>query len=294
VFFPHVINRIITAIIEREMRKIHIYLISDSTGETVTSVARSALAHFEDIVIEEHLWSLLRTKGQIEELSNYLVKEPGIVMYTMVDKKLEKLLKEVCIRLNVPCVSALARVVSDLSSCLDLKKNVRPGSQHELSENYFSRIEAVNFAITHDDGQSTWDLGEADIILVGVSRTSKSPTCIYLAYRGYRTANVPFISGCSLPDSLYAAKKPLIVGLTIGADTLVQIRKNRLLALHESNDTNYVDYFSVKVEIADAKKIFMSNNWPIIDVTKRSVEETSASIIQLCEKKKTAGAHEFL
>jgi [pyruvate, water dikinase]-phosphate phosphotransferase / [pyruvate, water dikinase] kinase len=274
------------------MKKFHLHLVSDSTGETVCSVARAAIVQFEGVDAEEHVWALVRSKTQIEKVIAGIKEKPGIVMYTIVGKELRDILGEACAKLGVPCIPVLSRVIADLSTYLNMKISPQPGRQHELDEDYFSRVEAINFTLSHDDGQATWDINEADIILVGASRTSKSPTCVYLAYRGYRAANVPFVMGCPLPDTLLTATHPLIVGLTIGSDRLIQIRKNRLLALHENNETDYVDSDAVKEEIAEARKLFMRNNWPIIDVTRRSVEETAATIIQLYQdKKSTQAAH---
>lgn len=268
------------------MKKFHLHLISDSTGETVCSVARAAIVQFEGIDAVEHVWSLVRTKTQIEKALAGITENPGIVMYTLVGKELRDILQEGCAKLKVPCIPVLSRVIADLSAYLNMKISPQPGRQHELDEDYFSRVEAINFTLSHDDGQSTWDINEADIILIGASRTSKSPTCVYLAYRGFRAANIPFVMGCPLPDSLAAATKPLIVGLTIGSDRLIQIRKNRLLALHEETETDYVDVDAVKEEITEARRLFSRNNWPVIDVTRRSVEETAATIIQMYQERK--------
>jgi regulator of PEP synthase PpsR (kinase-PPPase family) len=266
------------------MKRFHLHLVSDSTGETVCSVARAAIVQFEGVDAEEHVWSLVRTKTQIEKVLAKITENPGIVMYTIVGKELRDALQEGCSKLGVPCIPVLSRVIADLSTYLNMKISPQPGRQHELDEDYFQRVEAINFTLSHDDGQATWDINDADIILVGASRTSKSPTCVYLAYRGYRAANVPFVMGCPLPDSLLSATKPLVVGLTIGSDRLIQIRKNRLLALNEDNETDYVDMDAVKEEIAAARKLFLRHNWPMIDVTRRSVEETAATIIQMYQE----------
>lgn len=268
------------------MKKIKIYLISDSTGETVSSVSRSAIAHFSGVEVEEHLWSFVQTSGKLEKLKEELEKKPGIVMYTLVDSDLSKKLLKICKELEILCIPVLSRVISDLSSYLKIEAGSSSGKQHELTEEYFSRVDAVNFALSHDDGRSSWDLGEADIILVGPSRTSKSPTSLYLAYKGYRAANVPFIKGCELPKELFLAKNSLILGLTINPEILVQIRKNRVLSLAATENSRYVDIEEIVEEIKEAKKICLENNWPIVDVSRRSVEETSALVLQFYEKKK--------
>lgn len=268
------------------MRHIHLHLISDSTGETVCSVARASLAQFDGIDAEEHIWSLIRTKGQLEKVVSEIERFPGVVMYTIVDKTLRDMLKKECARINMPCIPILSRIISELSSYLGVQISAHPGKQHELDDDYFSRVEAMNFTIQHDDGQSAWDIDEADIILVGVSRTSKSPTCMYLAHRGYKAANIPYVSGCPLPPNLEGITGPLVVGLTISPETLIHIRKNRLLSIKEEKHTDYIDLDSVQKEIAEARRFFTKNGWPVVDVTRRSVEETAATIIQWYQEKK--------
>jgi|TARA_B110000503_G_C7098747_1_gene392838 [pyruvate, water dikinase]-phosphate phosphotransferase / [pyruvate, water dikinase] kinase len=268
------------------MNEIHIYLVSDSTGETVINIARAAFAHFERLNIEEHLWSLVRTKGQIDKLTESLQKKKGIVMYTLVNEDIQEYLRETCANLNILAIPVLEGVVSTLSTYLGIKTINLPGRQHRLNEEYFTRINAINFALAHDDGQAYFDIANADIILVGPSRTSKSPTSIYLAYRGYKTANVPFVLGQKLPEIIENIEKPLIVGLLVSADRLIDIRKTRINNLNDMSNYNYVDYDQVHQEIFEAKKIYQKNKWPIIDVTKKSVEETATNIIRLYEQKK--------
>jgi regulator of PEP synthase PpsR (kinase-PPPase family) len=227
----------------------------------------------------------VRTPGQVDKALEGIKKNPGFVMYTLVGGNIRKLLKEGCEDLNVPCISVLTRVISDLSLYLGKKaSDVFAGKQHELDERYFSRVEALNYSLAHDDGQSVWDLDEADIIIVGASRTSKSPTSMYLAHRGYRTANVPYVPGVELPETLFSAKQSLVVGLTISPESLIQIRKNRLLSLNENEETLYTDKETIRDELLQAKRLFAKNGWPMIDVTRRSIEETSANIIQYYER----------
>lgn len=261
------------------MKEFNLHLISDSTGETVSSVSRAAVVQFDHVEAKEHIWSLVRTKGQLDKAIAGIQANPGVVMYTLVDKNLRDILKAECLKLAVPCIPVLAQVISELTAYLGIESSTLPGRQHELDEKYFSRVEAINFTLAHDDGQATWDLSGADIILVGVSRTSKSPTCVYLANRGFKAANVPFVNGVPLPPELEQLTKPLIVGLTIGSDRLIQIRKTRLQSLKQDEDTNYVDIEKVEQEIADSRRLFQKNKWPVIDVTRRSVEETAANII---------------
>ena len=265
---------------------IHIYLVSDSTGETVSNIARASLAHFEGLLVEEHLGSLIRTKAQIDKLALSLQKNHGIVMFTLANEELQEYLRETCTKLEVLAIPVLAEVVSTLSSYLGVKTINLPGRQHTMNEEYFTRINAINFTLAHDDGQAAFDASKADIILVGPSRTSKSPTSIYLAYRGYKTANIPFVKAQKLPKFLDEDNGLFVVGLLISPERLIDIRKNRIVSLNDMNNSNYVDYLEVEQEIAEAKKIYRQHNWPIIDVTRKSVEETAANIIKLYELKR--------
>lgn len=266
------------------VKKFNLHLVSDSTGETVGSVARAALAQFDDVEAEEFSWTLVRTKTQMERILNAISEHPGAVLYTLVDNTLRDMLKLECARRGLPCIAVLSTVVSELSSFLGVETHAAVGKQHELNEDYFTRVDAINFALAHDDGQAHWELEEADIVLVGPSRTSKSPTCMYLAYKGYKSANIPFVLGCPLPPSLETLKKPLIIGLTISVDRLQQIRKTRLQSLKQETDTNYVDLQNMQDEIAESRKLYNKYKWPVIDVTKRSVEETAATIVQHLKK----------
>lgn len=266
------------------MKEFHLHLVSDSTGETVSSVSRAALVQFEEAVPNEHVWSLVRTKGQLEKVIAALDEYPGIVMFTMVDKEMRSMLRGECQKRNLPCIPVLGPVIREFAGYLNEEATGIPGYQHELSEDYFKRMEAINYTLAHDDGQGHWELEEAEIVLVGVSRTSKSPTCVYLAHRGFKAANVPFVKDIALPDGLINLKNPLVVGLTIGQDRLLQIRKTRLQSLKEEKSTNYVDEEEIQKEIDASKKFYRQQGWPVIDVTRRSVEETAALIIQYRQK----------
>lgn len=266
------------------MKQFHLHLVSDSTGETVSSVSRAALAQFDDVQAKEHVWSLVRTKGQLEKVLAAIDENPGIVMFTLVNKDIRDHLRKECQKRKVPCIPVLGPIIKEFSLFLDEKAMNRPGSQHELSDDYFERVEAINYTLAHDDGQAHWDLEDADMVLVGVSRTSKSPTCVYLANRGFKVANIPFVKGCPLPENLRGLRQPLVVGLTISLDRLLQIRKTRLLSINQNEETNYIDSEEVKKEIEEARRLFRDCSWPVIDVTRRSVEETSALIIQYRHK----------
>ena len=266
------------------MKNFHLHLVSDSTGETVSSVSRAALAQFDDVVPKEHVWSLIRTKGQLEKVLAAIDEYPGVVMFTLVNKEIRDHLRKECQKRKLPCIPVLGPIIKELSLYLDEEARSRPGSQHEMNDDYFERVDAINYTLAHDDGQAHWDLEDADMVLVGVSRTSKSPTCIYLANRGFKAANIPFVKECPLPENLKELKQPLVVGLTISLDRLLQIRKTRLLSINQDKETNYIDSEEVQKEIDEARKLFRDCGWPVIDVTRRSVEETSALIIQYRQK----------
>jgi regulator of PEP synthase PpsR (kinase-PPPase family) len=265
---------------------VNIHLVSDSTGETLGSISRAVLSQFKDVESQEHMWTLVRTERQIKTIIDELKEYPGIVLYTILDKTLLEFLIKGCKENKIPCISALEQVIDGFSAYLGQKMLDKPGRQHILDEDYFERIEAINYTLTHDDGQKTSELDEADVILVGPSRTSKSPTCIYLSYRSLKAANVPFVKGIDLPSILFELKEPLIIGLTISPEILVQIRHNRLQLIDNiTTKTDYIDMEKVREEIIAAKKIYAQNKWPIIDVSRRSVEETAASIVQMYKRR---------
>ncbi len=259
----------------------HLHLVSDSTGETVNMVARSSVVQFENIDQTEHIWNMIRNESQIRDIIEGVRKNPGFVLYTLVDTEMRTMLETSCRELKVPCIPILDPVINALGSYLKAEIKAAPGRQHVMDAEYFSRIEALHFVLSHDDGQATRSLDEADVIIVGVSRTSKTPTCIYLANRGLKVANVPIVPGCELPVELMQSKKPLIVGLTNDPRQLVQIRRNRLRSLGQDEETDYIDPDTVTNEVKEAKRLYASQNWPVIDVTRKSVEEVSAKILQL-------------
>ena len=266
-------------------RKIHIYLVSDSTGETVASVAKSVIALFDDMSVVNHHYPMFRNYSQLEELKEELIKKPGIVLGTILNSKMNGSLGNVCEELNILYIPVLDRVIAEISSYLNEPYADSPGRQHELNEEYYSRISALGFTLAHDDGQSTKSLDEADVVFVGVSRSSKSPTSIYLANRGIKCANIPFVRERSLPKELYSTKKPLVVGLVVEVERLIEIRKTRLVSMNDVYNSNYIDFDEVYAETEEAKKLFRRMSWPIIDVTKRSIEEVAALVIRLLEKK---------
>lgn len=263
------------------MKKFNLHLISDSTGETLRYIAKAVMVQFKQTEPKEFVWSLTKTVVELQQVIDQIKIHPGIVMYTLAKKELRDLLKTHCKNLVIPCIPVLSRTISDISNYLNIVASPISGAQHQLDENYFNRVEAINFTLAHDDGQAVWNLSESEIIIIGVSRTSKSPTSIYLAYQGIRTANIPFVLDCKLPNELLAIKNKLVIGLTISLERLLQIRKNRLTAMNDINNSNYINNELVNLEIKTANRIFIKNNWPIIDVTSKSVEEVAANIIQL-------------
>jgi len=264
------------------MSEFHLHLVSDSTGETLQSMTKAALVQFEETSPVEHVWTLTRTVRQLDDILDSIVTKPGLVLYTLVNEEMRDVLELGCQRIGVPCVSILDPVLTAFSNFLGKEIRQLPGRQHKLDKNYFGRIEALNFTMAHDDGQMHEDLYEAQIVLVGVSRTSKTPTSFYLAHRGYKTANVPIVPNISLPQSLFSlSNKTMVVGLTTSPDRLSQIRKNRLLSLNQKVDTDYVDRDQIKDEVIFARKLCTREGWPVIDVSRRSVEETAAQIITL-------------
>jgi len=259
----------------------HLHLVSDSTGETLNAVAKAACAQFDMGRPLEHFYPLVRNRKQLDRTIAEIETAPGLVLHTMVNRELRQILEMRCHELGQPSVAVLDPVMAMLGSYLGAEVSHRPGAQHDLDARYFARIDALNYSMVHDDGQSTATLEYADVILVGVSRTSKTPTCIYLANRGIKAANVPIVAGIALPRELELVKKPLIVGLIASADRLIQIRKNRLLSLKEETETEYVDHDAVRTEIAAARRLFAEKGWPVIDVTRRSIEETAAAVLAL-------------
>jgi regulator of PEP synthase PpsR (kinase-PPPase family) len=267
------------------LTRFHLHLVSDSTGDTVHSVARACLVQFEDAEAIEHIWSMVRTKAQIDRVVAGVQANPGVVLFTLVNETLRSALQDGCRRLGVLVIPVLDPVIGALASHLGRQSRGLPGQQHLLDNEYFARIDAMTFALNHDDGQSSWGLNDADVVLVGVSRTSKTPTCIYLANRGIKAANVPIVPGVALPPELAEAKRPLVVGLTNDPERLIQVRRNRLSMLHQDESTDYTDIEAVRSEVLQARRLFAQNHWPVIDVSRRSIEETAASILKLLARR---------
>lgn len=267
-------------------KAVHIHLISDSTGETVASVARACLVQFDRVEPIEHVWTMVRKRSDATTVLAEIKNNPGIVAYTLVNRDIQEYIEEECQKLGVPCVGVLDPLLSTLHSYLGAAVQARPGRQHEMDADYFARIDAVHFVLSHDDGQMPRDLKRADVVLAGVSRTLKTPTCIYLANRGIKAANIPIVPGLPLPEEVLHDDAPLVVGLTKDPKRLVQIRRNRLKILERDENTDYADIEMVSAEIQAARQIFKERSWPVIDVTRRSVEEVAAMVLQLYAKRK--------
>lgn len=259
----------------------HLHLVSDATGETLIAVSRAVAAQFDNIYSIEHLYPLVRSQGQLDKAIAEIEAAPGLVLFTLVDQTLAERLETGCKRVGAPCLSVLQPVLHHFQSYLGAAANPRPGAQHNLNAEYFKRIDALNYTMAHDDGQMPDNYEEADILLIGVSRSSKTPTSIYLANRGIKTANIPLVPNVPLPKAVFGLKHPLVVGLIATPERIIQIRQNRLEALHGDLNSPYVDRSAVCDEIAQARRLFTQQQWPVIDVTRRSIEETAAAIIDL-------------
>ncbi|HTT84452.1 MAG TPA: pyruvate, water dikinase regulatory protein [Rhizomicrobium sp.] len=272
-----------------ESRDLHLHLVSDATGETLNAVAKAASAQFEGVEVQEHFYALVRSEKQLDRVIAHIREQPGLVFFTLVNPALRQTLESQCAQIGLPCLGVLDGPIAVLRQYLGRSETHRPGGQHEVDQRYLNRIEALNFAIAHDDGQALALLEQAEVVLVGASRTSKTPTCVYLAIRGICAANVPLIPGMPLPAELLAAQHPLIVGLWASPDRLVQVRRNRLNTLGEMRPTSYVDLDSVRAEVMATRQLFEQRGWPAIDVSRRSVEETAASVLNLlADRRETA------
>ncbi|MFN3129974.1 MULTISPECIES: pyruvate, water dikinase regulatory protein [unclassified Roseibium] len=267
----------------------HLHLVSDSTGETLMTVARAATVQYENVQEIEHVYPLVRSHKQLDRVISEIEKAPGIVLYTLVDEEIAQRLEQKCRELGTPFVNILDPVFAVFQSYLNVTQTHRIGGQHEMDAEYFSRMEALNYTMMHDDGQIWDDLESADIVLLGISRTSKTPTCIYLANRGIKAANVPLVPDIPLPESVKSLKNPMVVGLIASAERIQQIRRNRVLSLNsEGYNDQYVDRKEISREINMTRRLCSEHNWPLIDVTRRSIEETAAEILTLFKDYKTA------
>ena len=258
----------------------HVHLISDSTGETLNAMLKATASQYESAKPLEHMFALVRSRPQMEKTLREVEEAPGLVLYTVNNPELRRLLEIRCSELQIPAVSVLDPLLEAFADYLGHERTYKTGAQHDLDEDYFKRIEALDYTLSHDDGQMIWDLEPADIVLVGVSRTSKTPTCMYLANRGVKAANVPLVPTSDTPKELFGLRKPLIIGLLAAPERLAQIRESRLGSLNATNAAeDYSDLDQVRGEVLRARRLYAKHRWPTIDVTRKSVEETAASIL---------------
>ncbi len=267
-------------------RYYHLHLVSDATGETLNTVAKAAAAQYSGFRPIAHIYALVRTPSQLNRALREIEQQPGIVLFTLIGPDIRKQLEAHCDTLGVPCVSILDPVIAILAQYLNTQSRPQVGGQHALNSDYFKRIDALNFTMAHDDGQAVDDLEKSDVVILGVSRTSKTPTSIYLAQRGVRTANIPIVPGIPVPAKLASLQGPLIVGLIASAERIAQIRRHRLLTMKESRSTSYADPRLITDELMVMKSLCSQHDWPMIDVTRRSVEETAATILNLLAESK--------
>ena len=267
--------------------KYNVYLVSDSTGETLDRIFLSLKSQFANFTYEKKEYAFVRTEQQIDKIIKECTDlENAIILYTIVESKLAKYIAGQSQKNNVPCFGILGNLILSFSKLLNQKAIHKPSAQHVLDEDYYKRIEAIQFTMSHDDGKKVDDVNNADVILLGVSRTSKTPTSIYLANRGYKTINIPLVLNQNMPEGLNQNTKACIVGLVADPERLADIRRNRVAIMKDHNLKEYTNLEFIKKEINDSKNLFKKNNWPIIDVTRRSVEETAASILKIIEIKK--------
>lgn len=261
-------------------KSFHLHLLSDATGETLMAVSRAVVAQYQGVVAMEHIYPLVRTRDHLDRAISEIESAPGIVLYTLVDRELSGRLEDACREAGAPTLSVLGPLLDFFHGYLGMDVTARPGAQYILNSDYFRRIDALNFTMAHDDGQNVDNYEEADIVLLGVSRTSKTPTSIYLAHRGFKTANLPMVPRVEVPRSVRTLIHPLVVGLLATPDRIVQVRRNRILARAE-DFSDYVDKKLITEEINGSRRFFERQGWPTIDVTRRSIEETAAAIMDL-------------
>lgn len=269
------------------MTDLNLHLVSDATGETLEAVVKACVSQFEDVNPVRHFWPMIRSERQLDSVCDEIANKPGPVIFTLVNTVLRDRLQSRCFSLGLPTVSVLDPVLEALSQSLGKHARGLPGRQHAMDADYFRRIDAMHYSMAHDDGQNLDGLEGAQVVLVGVSRTSKTPTSIYLANRGYRTANYPLVPEVPVPHQILNLKKPLVVGLTASPERLVQIRRNRMLSFNQMAETAYVDQDIVTDEVKAARRLFADRNWPVIDVTRRSIEETAAAVINLLNQRQS-------
>lgn len=268
------------------MRKtIHLHLVSHASGELIEMLARNAVGQLDGVHVERRLWKMVRHLGQLPEILAAIAESPGFVIHSVTATDIRERLEQGCERLSVPCLFTLEPLISLLSEHFDVPTRFRSSSLDTIDDDYYQRVEAMKYTLSHDDGQLTNELDNADVILVGVSRATKTPTCMYLASHGVKAANVPLVPGVPLPSGLDAATNAFVVGLTINPTRLAAVRTARLKALKQTENTDYDDLDSLRKEVRDARRIFLRHGWPMIDVTDRSIEQVTNMIIDMLRKR---------
>ena len=269
------------------MTRLHLHLVSDSTGETLDSLVKAGLAQFEAVDAIKHYWPMVRSEGHLDRVLEEVAKVPGLILYTLVARNIRARLEVKCSALGLPVIAVMDPMIAALERMIGTEAGARPGNQRRMDAAYFGRIEAIDWTMDHDDGLQPQEWDEADMVLVGVSRTSKTPTSIYLANRGYRVANMPFVPSRPLPPQLFELKSPLVVGLTVSAERLTAVRRARIMAQDASGvAASYADPTEVAAELTAARRLFADRGWPVIDVTRRSIEETAAELMNLLNQRK--------
>jgi len=263
------------------MKKVIIHLISDSSGQTVKHAAKSTLTQFVGIEYKEYNWPMIRNKELLREVFSKIRKRPGIILYTLSNSELRNMLRKFCHDLKIPCISVIGHIIKEISAFIGARTDDTLEYNCRLDEDYFDKVEAIDYSLRHDDGQMLGGLEEADIILIGPSRTSKTPTSVYLAYNGFKTANIPYIHGFSFPDCLEKINNVLIVGLIINPNILIEIRETRMNLLQVAEHSNYTDFKIVQEECLQVRRICEQQGWPVIDVSRRSIEETAAVVMKI-------------
>lgn len=262
------------------MKKLIVHLVSESSGQTVKHAANTALAKFSDVEVKKYHWPMTRNLKMLDEVFEKVKAKPGVVLYTVSDEGIRDALKKFCFEMKIPCVSVVSKIVKEIAEYIGESADSGVGYTNKFDETYFDKVDAIEYSLRHDDGQMLDDLEEADIILIGPSRTSKTPTSVYLSYNGFKTANIPLVSGCPFPDILPKMNNPVIFGLIINPSRLVEIRESRMNFLQVTEISNYTDIKTIQDECRQVKRICSENNWKVIDVSMRSIEETAAIIMK--------------
>ena len=270
--------------------RLHLHLVSDSTGETLESLVKAGLAQFSGVEAVKHYWPMVRSEGHLDRVLDEVARLPGLVLYTLVARSVRERLETRCAALGLPVIAVMDPVIAGLERMLGTRAASRPGGQHRMDAAYFGRIEAINWTMEHDDGLLPHEWNDADMVLVGVSRSSKTPTSVYLANRGFRVANMPFVPSRPLPPELFDLDKPLVVGLTVSVERLGQVRRARMLGDNVGSfGASYIDLDNIADEVALARRLFADRGWPTIDVTRRSIEETAAELMNMLTARGGAG-----